>query len=85
VSPEFILVSREGCHLCEAFLDELTLLQSELGFSVQRKDVDKDEQLLAKFTEKVPVLLQGNKILCQYFLDPDKVRTALNLMYTPGS
>ena len=51
-------------------------------FTVETLDVDADPRLVAQYDELVPVLLgrkdAGEPVqLCQYLLDPSKVRTFL--------
>ena len=50
---ELVLITREGCCLCEGLEEKLLALA--LPFS--RLDVDADPQLLARFDLEVPVLL----------------------------
>ena len=50
---ELVLITREGCCLCEGLEEKLAALA--LPFS--RLDVDADPQLLARFDLEVPVLL----------------------------
>jgi hypothetical protein len=50
---ELVLITREGCCLCEGLEEKLLALA--LPFS--RVDVDADPQLLARFDLEVPVLL----------------------------
>ena len=50
---ELVLVTREGCCLCEGLEEKLRALA--VGFT--RLDVDADPALLARFDLEVPVLL----------------------------
>ena len=50
---ELVLITREGCCLCEGLEEKLLAL--DVRFS--RLDVDADPQLLARFDLEVPVLL----------------------------
>ncbi|MBV2235251.1 MAG: glutaredoxin family protein [Sterolibacterium sp.] len=76
----FKLYSREYCHLCHDLLAALQSLRDEAGspadFVVDVVDVDAetmDPLLLARYDEKVPVLVamtaEGEHELCHYFLD----------------
>lgn len=76
----FKLYSREYCHLCHDLLAALQTLRDEVGsptdFVVDVVDVDAatmDPLLLARYDEKVPVLValtaEGEHELCHYFLD----------------
>jgi hypothetical protein len=50
---ELVLITREGCCLCEGLEEKLL----ELAMPFSRLDVDADPQLLARFDLEVPVLL----------------------------
>ncbi|MGF1547400.1 MAG: glutaredoxin family protein [Thiotrichales bacterium] len=69
--------SRGGCHLCEALLDELALLRTQLDFRVEVVDIDTSSALRQRFNADVPVLTYADRIICRHFLDPEQVRGAL--------
>jgi hypothetical protein len=65
-----VVMSREGCHLCEDMLRELA--QLELAGSIPAVtvvDVDSDPQLARRFGLKVPVLLLDGSAICHYTLN----------------
>jgi len=73
------LYVREGCHLCEQFLLELSLdLGSRLA-DLAVVDVDGDPALAARFGLRVPVLEDGGAVVCEGRYDRDRVRQALRL------
>ena len=72
------LYYREGCHLCETMLQALAGLQSRLGFEIQRVDIDRDEQLRARYDEWVPVLCLGAEEICHYQLDEEALLRVLD-------
>lgn len=58
----------------------LAPLAAQARATVVEIDVDADASLEAKFSERVPVLLQGDvdgRELCHYVLDVERVRAAL--------
>jgi thioredoxin reductase (NADPH) len=70
----FVLISRGYCHLCDEMREALALLVD--GFTIDLKivDVDANTDLLAKYDELVPVLLDAQGLeLCHYHLDSVKV------------
>lgn len=76
---EFVLYSRSYCHLCDDMLTQLRQYQSQATFSVEVRDVDADESLLAQYDELVPVLVgkKGDAAaveICHYFLDHDRLK-----------
>jgi hypothetical protein len=52
-------------------LQALARLQPALDFEVTVVDVDDDKELAARYGDRVPVLLAGDKELCCHFLDED--------------
>ena len=68
------LYYRHGCHLCEDMLRDLLPLREELGIQVEVVDVDAVRELQVRYDALVPVLADGPRELCRYFLDPAAVR-----------
>lgn len=74
-----VLYVREGCHLCEQFLLELSL---DLGPGIERLqvvDVDHDVDLAVRFGLRVPVLELAGTVLCEGVYDGAGVRRALGV------
>lgn len=68
-----VLVTRRGCHLC----DEALELLRELGHEPELADVDADERLFDLYDWRVPVLLEGGRVVAEGKLDRAKLRQAL--------
>ncbi|HEX9772847.1 MAG TPA: glutaredoxin family protein [Steroidobacteraceae bacterium] len=78
-ASRLVLFVREGCHLCEQFLMELSL---EIGPAVERLavvDVDDDADLAIRYGLRVPVLTLDEELLCEGVLDAARLRQALRL------
>ena len=74
-----VLYVREGCHLCEQFLIELSV---DIGPAVERLrvlDVDRDADLAVRFGLRVPVLEFDGDVLCEAVYDGPRVRRALGV------
>jgi len=69
IRPRLTLLGREYCHLCEEMLSALRQLQGRYDFDIDVVDVDRHPALEEKWGEKVPVLLDGERELCHYYLD----------------
>lgn len=80
IRPRLTLLSREYCHLCEEMLAALRQFQGRYDFEVVVVDVDRDPALEEKWGDKVPVLLDGERELCHYFLDVEVVDARLARM-----
>lgn len=70
--PQLRLLSRPGCHLCEAFLQAVQ--QAYRGrIRLQVLNVDEDAQLRARYGLRIPVLLDDeDSLICE--LRPDRQR-----------
>ncbi len=75
----FVLYVREGCHLCDQFMVDLSV---DLGPAVESLvvvDVDRDEELASRFGLRVPVLEAAGEVLCEGFYDGTEVRRVLRV------
>jgi glutaredoxin len=54
MANDFVLYTREECHLCE----QASRLLREMGVAFQEVDIDQDAALEARYGIKVPVLAQ---------------------------
>jgi hypothetical protein len=77
VTRRLTLVAREGCHLCDEMVTALGHLRGKLRFELEVVDVDGDPDLLARFHDKVPVLLAGDDEICRYWLNVDALERYL--------
>lgn len=71
--PGYVLVSRRGCHLCEAAEEALRV--ASLPF--EWRDVDADPGLQS-YTFRVPVLLYEGKVVLEGPITQDKLMKALD-------
>ena len=80
MSPRLTLISREYCHLCDDMRAALEQLRGRYAFEVELVDVDRDPALEERWGDKVPVLLDGEREICRYFLDHAAVEARLGRM-----
>jgi predicted thioredoxin/glutaredoxin len=62
---EIVLVTRQGCHLCD---EALSMLRS-LGVDPLLRDVDADELLLSQYDWRVPVVLVDGRVVAEGRID----------------
>lgn len=65
-SPEVILYSRQGCHLCDVVKASLRKLQRRADFQWREVDIDTDPDLLQQFNEEVPVVFIAGRKAFKY-------------------
>lgn len=68
---KLIVYGREACHLCQDMILALRNLQAQVSFDFQVVDIDSDPELVARYGDKIPVLLSSftRQEICHYFLD----------------
>jgi hypothetical protein len=78
-----VVLSREGCGLCEDMLQELAPLERSGAIpTVTIVDVDSDAELQRRFGIKVPVLLLDGSVICHYTLNSNEL---LRLVRPPAA
>lgn len=68
-TARYELVTREGCHLCDEMAAVLDEVLPELGQTWSPVDVDASPELLARFSDVVPVLLRDGQPVAKVRLD----------------
>jgi hypothetical protein len=78
-----VVLSREGCGLCQDMLHELAELELSQSLPpVTVVDVDSDPELTRQFGLKVPVLLLDGSVICHYTLNSKEL---LRLVARPAA
>ena len=54
---EVMILSRQGCHLCHVLLKIARRIRNEVPFSLRACMIDQDPALLARYGERVPIVL----------------------------
>ena len=75
--PDLLLLTRPGCHLCEAARTVLDRIQSDLGISWREQSIDTDADLTSRFGEEIPVLLIDGIQRDFWQLDEARIRRLL--------
>ena len=78
-TPRLTFYYRENCHLCDDMWRHLRELQTgrDFDFELVRVDVDSDNVLQQRFGTLVPVLLGDDRVICNYYLDPEALERYL--------
>ena len=66
-----VLVTRQGCHLCDQALAALR----SMGVEPQLEDVDADEELLRLYDFRVPVVLVDDRVVAEGKIDRERLRS----------
>jgi glutaredoxin len=79
---QVVLLTRQGCSLCERTAARLAELADELGFDVTSTDVDAaaaagDAALRAEYGDRLPVVLLNGREHSYWELDEPRLRADL--------
>lgn len=77
MSPRVTLLTRIGCHLCEAARQDIQRICDELGVPWSERDVDADHELRAEYGDRVPVILVDDVEHGYWKVEEDRLRCAL--------
>jgi len=70
--------SRPDCHICEEALAELRLIGTEFpALRVTEVDIDRDDELLKRYLERIPVVVIDGDEISELVFDADAVRARL--------
>ena len=70
--------SRPGCHLCDEALAGLAVLTADrVDVDVEVVDIDRDDELLKRYLERIPVVAIGDEVLSELVFDREAVATRL--------
>jgi predicted thioredoxin/glutaredoxin len=70
---QVVLVTRQGCHLC----DEALALLRELGHDPELADVDADDELFRLYDWRVPVVLADGAVIAEGRINRKQLEEAL--------
>ena len=68
------LVHAEGCHLCESARRVIQGVRGEVSFELEEIDISGDEELEARYRERIPVVLVDGEEAFTYFVTPGGLR-----------
>ena len=71
------LITRTGCHLCEAAEQTLRRLRDELGYRYEELDVDADAARRDEYSDRVPVILIDGREHGYWRVEEPRFRTAV--------
>ena len=77
MAPRVTLYTRAGCHLCEEARVVIEQVCADLGEEYAEVDIDTDPDLVARFTDEVPVTFVDGRQHDFWRVDPARLRAAL--------
>ena len=81
MGPLVRLYARPDCHLCDEARDELLAIRAAgAEFRLEEVDIERDEGLLRRFGERIPVIEVEGEVVSELGLDPDGLRARLDTL-----
>jgi glutaredoxin len=75
------LYARPDCHLCEEARAGLERLRADgLDFELDEVDIETDDELHARYLERIPVVELEGEIVSELHLDADGLRARLDTL-----
>jgi glutaredoxin len=75
--PRVLVLTRPGCHLCEEAIAVVESVVAETGDSYEERNVDRDPELLRRYSEQVPVIFVDGRQHDFWRVDAGRLRAAL--------
>jgi glutaredoxin len=79
--PRVTLYTRPDCHLCDQARAALESLRRDgAGFELEEIDIESDDELHARFLERIPVIELDGELVGELGLDADEIRSRLGTL-----
>jgi glutaredoxin len=75
---QVVIYGRDGCCLCEEALELLERVRATRPFGLHQRDIESDEQLLAAYLERIPVVTIDGVEAFELFVDEAELRRRLD-------
>ncbi len=75
--PQVTLLTRQGCHLCEAARQTVHRVTSELGLGFHEVDVDEHPDLKARHDTEIPVVMVNGEPKDFWQINPKRLHKIL--------
>jgi hypothetical protein len=73
------LYTRAGCHLCDEAREAILVMRADLpAFELREVDIEGDDDLLARYLERIPVVAVDGEVICELVLDRALLRARLD-------
>ena len=73
------LYTRPGCHLCDEAREAILGLRGVVPpFELGEVDIERDDGLLARYLERIPVVVVDGEVVSELELEVDSLRAVLD-------
>lgn len=80
-----VIYGRDGCCLCDQALELLERVRATCPFELQQRDIERDEQLLTAYLERIPVVTIDGVEAFELLVDEAELRRRLDVPAPDGA
>jgi glutaredoxin len=73
------LYTRPGCHLCDEAREALVRVRAYASFTLEEVDIERDDDLLRRYLERIPVVCLDGEELFDFEVDEQALSRRLAL------
>jgi len=77
-----VLYGRDGCCLCDDARAVLQRVRLRRAFDLEERDIDRDEDLLRAYLERIPVVTIDGAEAFELFVDESELERRLDMVHT---
>jgi glutaredoxin len=77
-----VLFGREGCCLCDDAREVLGRVRRRRPFTLEERDIDRDEALLRAYLERIPVVTIDGVEAFELFVDESELERRIDMVHT---
>lgn len=78
--PKVTVYSRPDCHLCDEALGQIRELASDgPPFTLEVIDIEKDDELMKRYLERIPVVETGGEVVSELVFEPEALLSRLEI------
>jgi glutaredoxin len=77
-----VLYGREGCCLCDDAREVLERVRRRRFFELEERDIDRDEELLRAYLERIPVVTIDGAEAFELFVDESELERRIDMVHT---
>ena len=77
-----VLYGRDGCCLCDDARAVLQRVRLRRAFDLEERDIDRDEDLLRAYLERIPVVTIDGAEAFELFVEESELERRLDMVHT---
>ena len=77
-----VLFGRDGCCLCDDARAVLERVRLRRAFDLEERDIDRDEDLLRAYLERIPVVTIDGAEAFELFVEESELERRLDMVHT---